>query len=63
MGHPSHHSFAHMFTPGWMPMTKSLAPHIEEPGKIFHPLLFIAYSLCHISISLLSKTCSPKMNS
>ena len=33
MGHPSHHSWAHVFTPGWNTHTKSLAPHLEEPGK------------------------------
>ena len=33
MSHPSHHSFAHLITPGWMPHTKSLSPHIEEPCK------------------------------
>ena len=33
MGHPSMHSFAHTVTPGFQPITKSLAPTIEEPGN------------------------------
>ena len=33
MGHPSMHSFAHTMTPGWMPITKSLTPHVDEPGN------------------------------
>ena len=36
MGHgkfPDSHSWAHTVTPGWMPITKSFIPHLEEPSK------------------------------
>ena len=38
MGHPNMHSWAHSITPGWMPKTKSLEPHVEEPGEL-HALM------------------------
>ena len=32
---PHSHSFAHYLTPGWSVATKSLSPHIADPGNIF----------------------------
>ncbi len=52
--HPNMHSFAHTFTPGWMPKTKSLEPHLDEPGNLDSnfkkfPLIFTNYSaLCFL---------------
>ena len=33
MKHPTMHSWAHTLTPQWMPKSKALEPHIDEPSK------------------------------
>ena len=44
MGHPNMHSWAHSVTPGWMTKTRSLEPHIDEPGKVQLSPLFKIHS-------------------